>query len=72
MPRPIKILEPTKTYNLLMTKTQYDKLSIHAEAMQKVSREQVAVADLIREAIDVYIEVLDEEDNENDNIDNEE
>ena len=41
MPRPNKILEPTKTYNLLMTKTQYDKLSTHAEAMQKVSREQV-------------------------------
>tara|TARA_R100000353_G_scaffold173045_1_gene138972 strand:- start:470 stop:619 length:150 start_codon:yes stop_codon:yes gene_type:complete len=49
-----------------MTKTQYDKLSTHAEAMQKVSREQVAVADLIREAIDVYIEVLDEEENEKD------
>tara|TARA_R100000773_G_C4154140_1_gene74834 strand:- start:43 stop:192 length:150 start_codon:yes stop_codon:yes gene_type:complete len=47
-----------------MTKTQYDKLSTHAEAMQKISREQVAVADLIREAIDVYIEVLDEEENE--------
>ena len=66
MPRPNKILEPTKTYNLLMTKTQYDKLSTHAEAMQRVSREQVAVADLIREAIDVYIEVLDEEENEKD------
>ena len=64
MPRPNKILEPTKTYNLLMTKTQYDKLSTHAGIRQKVSREQVAVADLIREAIDVYIEVLDEEENE--------
>jgi len=61
MPRPNKILEPTKTYNLLMKKDQYDRLSKHAEDMQKVSIEQVAVADLIRDAIDVYIEVLDEE-----------
>ena len=61
MPRPNKIHEPTKSYNLLMKKDQYDKLAAHAEEMQKVSREQVAVADLIRDAIDVYIEVLDEE-----------
>tara|TARA_B100001063_G_C16676890_1_gene509536 strand:+ start:580 stop:777 length:198 start_codon:yes stop_codon:yes gene_type:complete len=61
MPRPNKILEPTKTYNLLMKQDQYDRLSKHAEDMQKVSIEQVAVADLIRDAIDVYIEVLDEE-----------
>ena len=61
MPRPNKILEPTKTYNLLMKQDQYDRLRKHAEDMQKVSIEQVAVADLIRDAIDVYIEVLDEE-----------
>lgn len=61
MPRPNKILEPTKTYNLLMKQDQYDRLSKHAQDMQKVSIEQVAVADLIRDAIDVYIEVLDEE-----------
>ena len=61
MPRPNKILEPTKTYNLLMKQDQYDRLSKHAHDMQKVSIEQVAVADLIRDAIDVYIEVLDEE-----------
>jgi hypothetical protein len=35
--------------------------------MQKVSLEQVAVADLIREAIDVYVEVLDEEQDEVEN-----
>jgi hypothetical protein len=44
-----------------MKQDQYDRLSKHAEDMQKVSIEQVAVADLIRDAIDVYIEVLDEE-----------
>ena len=68
MPRPNKILEPTKTYNLLMKQDQYDKLSKHAHDMQKISREQVAVADLIREAIDVYIEVLDEESDEDQSI----
>jgi histidinol-phosphate/aromatic aminotransferase/cobyric acid decarboxylase-like protein len=67
MPRPNKILEPTKTYNLLMKQDQYDRLSKHAHEMQKVSLEQVAVADLIREAIDVYVEVLDEEQDEVEN-----
>jgi hypothetical protein len=55
MPRPAKILEDTKTYNLLMT---------HSARLQKTNRGQVAVADLIRDAIDVYIEVLDEEEYE--------
>ena len=67
MPRPNKILEPTKTYNLLMTQDQYDT-SKHAHDMQKISREQVTAADLIREAIDVYIEVLDEESGEDQSI----
>lgn len=61
MGRPNKILEPTKTYNLLMKEEQYDKLSKLAHDMQKRSLEQVAVADLIRDAIDVYLETLDEE-----------
>jgi len=61
MPRPPKIDEPTKTYNLLMTRVQYDKLSTYAEGMQKRSLEQVAVADLIRDAIDIYLEILDDE-----------
>ena len=64
MPRPHKIQEKTKTYNLLMTQVQYDVLAKHAHEMQKKSREQVAVADLIREAIDVYIEVLEEDKDE--------
>ena len=61
MPRPNKILEPTKTYNLMLKQIQYDKLATAAEQMQKRSIEQVAVADLIREAIDIYIEALEED-----------
>jgi hypothetical protein len=62
MPRPPKILEPTKTYNLLLKESQYDKLAIAADQMQKSAREQVAVADLIREAIDIYIEAWENDD----------
>ena len=62
MPRPHKIREDTKTYNLLMPKRQYDILSIHSARMNDAGLEQVAVADLIREAIDVYIEALEDED----------
>ena len=61
MPRPNKILEPTKTYNLMLKQVQYDKLATAAEEMQRKSIEQVAVADLIREAIDIYIEALEED-----------
>ena len=64
MPRPPKIDEPTKTYNLLMAKVQYDKLATHAAAMQKRSLEQVAVADLIRDAIDIYLESIEDDDYE--------
>ena len=64
MPRPNKILEPTKTYNLLMKQTQYDKLERYASDMQKKSLEQVAVADLIRDAIDIYLESLEDDDYE--------
>tara|TARA_R110002050_G_scaffold202171_3_gene337321 strand:+ start:342 stop:602 length:261 start_codon:yes stop_codon:yes gene_type:complete len=62
MPRPNKILEPTKTYNLLMKEQQYDKLAYMAHHMQKSSLEQVAVADLIRDAIDIYLESYEDED----------
>ena len=51
MPRPPKIDEPTKTYNLLLPVAMYDKLATHAKRIQATSREQVAVADLIREGI---------------------
>ena len=61
MPRPKKILEPTKTYNLLMKEEQFDKLAYVAHQMQKKALEQVAVADLIREALDIYVEAYEEE-----------
>jgi hypothetical protein len=46
-----------------MTQAQWDKLSHMANEQQKTSMEQVSVADLIREAIDLTIEIY-EEDNE--------
>ena len=61
MARPPKIDEPTKTYVLLMKQKQFDELSVFAKEMQKKSLEQVAVADLIREAIDIYLDALKEE-----------
>ena len=61
MGRPHKILEPTKTYNLLLKESQYDRLAYMAHHMQKTSREQVAVADLIRDAIEAYLEALEDE-----------
>ena len=64
MPRPPKIREETKTYNLLMTLRQYDILAKHSQEMTNRGLEQVAVADLIREAIDVYIEALEDEEYE--------
>jgi predicted DNA-binding protein len=64
MPRPHKIREDTKTYNLLMPTRQYDILSAHSHEMTRAGMEQVAVADLIREAIDVYIEALEDEEYE--------
>ena len=64
MPRPHKIREESKTYNLLMSTRQYDILSAHSHKMTKAGLEQVAVADLIREAIDVYIEALEDEEYE--------
>jgi len=64
MGRPHKIRDKTKTYNLLMRVDQYDTLSKIAHDMQRRAFEQVSVADLIRDAIDVYIEVIEEEANE--------
>ena len=64
MPRPPKIDEPTKTYNLLMKQVQYDKLEQYAHEMQRRSLEQVSVADLIRDAIDIYLEGIEDDDYE--------
>lgn len=62
MPRPVKITEPTKVYNMLIKQSQYDALAKIANNMQKKSLEQIAVADLIRDAIDAYISVIEEDD----------
>ena len=44
-----------------MTVSQYDKLATLSEERQKTELEQVSVADLIREAIDLYIHVIEQE-----------
>jgi len=64
MARPPKIQEETKTYSLLMTVEQWDKLADISSERQKKELEQVSVADLIREAIDLYIHVLEQENEE--------
>lgn len=69
MGRPHKILEPTKTYNLLLTTNQYDRLAIMSGKLQETSREQVAVADLIRDAIEAYLDALEETDDEKESQD---
>ena len=64
MGRPAKIDEPTKTYSLLMSVKQYDRLAAHSQRLQKTSREQGAVSDLMREGIDIYLDALDEDSDE--------
>ncbi len=66
MPRPNKIKAETKTYNLLIETEKYDKLAKIAHDLHKRAFEQVAVADLIRNAIDIYLEALEEEIEEDD------
>jgi len=55
-------LEPTKQYNILLKVGQYNKMASIAKTLQKTSLEQVSVADLIRESMDIYIEAYEEED----------
>ena len=69
MGSPHKILEPTKTYNLLLTTNQYDRLADMSSKLQETSREQVAVADLIRDAIEAYLDALEETDDEKESQD---
>lgn len=61
MGRPAKIPEPTKTYSLLMSAEQYDRLAEHAKRLDKKSYEQVSVGDLMRDSIELYLEALDED-----------
>tara|TARA_R110002012_G_scaffold71626_2_gene183507 strand:+ start:432 stop:629 length:198 start_codon:yes stop_codon:yes gene_type:complete len=58
MARPIKITEETKLYNLKMPIRQFVFLDGMAEQMNKRSLEQVSVADLIRDAIEIYIDAV--------------
>ena len=44
-----------------MKEEQFNKLAYVAHQMQKKALEQVAVADLIREALDIYVEAYEEE-----------
>ena len=69
MGRPHKILEPTKTYNLLLKTNQYDRVAAMSSKLQETSREQVAVADLIRDAIEAYLDALEETDDEKESQD---
>jgi len=64
MARPKKIEEQTKQYNLMMTVEQYDKLFKLSQTRQRTELEQVSVAVLIREAIDLYIHVVEQENEE--------
>ena len=66
MPRPRKIKSETKTYNLTIEVDKYNRLAEIAGELHKRAFEQVAVADLIRNAIDIYLEALEEEIEEDD------
>ena len=48
----------------MMTVDQYERLAILAKDMQKRSLEQVSVADLIRDSIDIYLEALEDDTDE--------
>jgi len=48
-----------------MSVEQYDSLAGHAARLQKKSLEQVSVGDLMRDAIELYIEALDEDNDPN-------
>lgn len=64
MPRPNKILEPTKTYNFNLKTDHFDRLSKIAHNESAIHNQQVSVADLIRESIEVYLDALEEDDGE--------
>lgn len=61
MARPNKILEETKVYNLILKARDWDKLSAIAHKESQIHGLQVSVADLIREAIGIYLSVEEEE-----------
>jgi len=48
-----------------MSVEQYEKVAGHAARLQKKSLEQVSAGDLIRDAIELYVEALDEDNDSN-------
>jgi len=64
MARPNKMLVPTKNYNLNMTIEDFDRLAKISRNESQIHGQQVSVADLIREAISVYLDALEEDENE--------
>jgi hypothetical protein len=64
MPRPNKLLVPTKTYNLNLPIEDWDKLAQHSYTQTQRYGIQISVADLMRSAITLYIADLDQEEME--------
>jgi len=58
MSRPHKIGEETKSYNLTVSKADYDELDKFATRETDRYATQTSVADLIRNAIKLYLEDL--------------
>lgn len=61
MPRPNKLMVPTKTYNLNLPIEDWDKLARHSHIQTQRYGIQISVADLMRSAITLYIADLDQE-----------
>ena len=58
MSRPNKIADETKSYNLTVSKADYNELEKFATRETDRYATQVSVADLIRNAIKLYLEDL--------------
>ena len=58
MSRPNKISEKTKSYNLTVSRADYNELEKFATRETDRYATQVSVADLIRNAIKLYLEDL--------------
>ena len=58
MSRPFKIAEETKSYNLTVSKADYNELEKFATRETDRYASQISVADLIRNAIKLYLEDL--------------
>ena len=64
MARPVKLTAETKTYNLTIPVTDYDKLSAFSHKHTQRYGTQISVADLIRSAVTLYLEDLRQEEEE--------